>query len=102
MCKAFLPHMRAQKVVFYYIHPLPVIWVDVRGITSASKVHWIGDEARMEIKKALELTFKLAPGDFATNIASGSLSFTNIGGDSLHKQLTETPWNDEQHVDCCQ
>lgn len=75
MCKAVLPHMRSQKkgLIINITSIAGYMGLPYRGIYSASKgaLELVTEALRMEIKGfGINIT-NLAPGDFATNIASG-------------------------------
>lgn len=75
MMKAVLPHMRIQKsgLVINITSIAGYMGLPYRGIYSATKgaLELVTEAMRMEIKDfGIQMT-NLAPGDFATNIASG-------------------------------
>ncbi|MCM4172972.1 SDR family NAD(P)-dependent oxidoreductase [Arenibacter sp. TNZ] len=106
MCKAVLPHMRAQKsgLIINITSIAGYMGLPYRGIYSASKgaLELVTEALRMEIKGfGINIT-NLAPGDFATNIASGRYH-SPILEDSPYKQpYGNTLEMMNQHVDAGQ
>jgi NAD(P)-dependent dehydrogenase (short-subunit alcohol dehydrogenase family) len=75
MCKAVLPHMRNQKkgLIINITSIAGYMGLPYRGLYSASKgaLELVTEALRMEVQGfGVDIT-NLAPGDFATNIASG-------------------------------
>ena len=88
MMKAVLPQMRSQKsgLIINITSIAGYMGLPFRGIYSASKgaLELVTEATRMEVKKFGIDVVNIAPGDFATNIASGRYH-TPIFDDSAYK-----------------
>jgi len=103
MCKAVLPYMRSQKngLIINITSIAGYMGLPYRGIYSASKgaLELVTEALRMEIKGfGIHIT-NLAPGDFATNIASGRYHAPVLSDSPYHKPYGDTLRIMDEHVD---
>lgn len=101
--KAALPQMRAQKsgLIINITSIAAYMGLPYRGIYSASKgaLELITEAIRMEVKSfGIHIT-NVAPGDFATNIASGRYHAPLISGSSYEIPYGNTLKMMDEHVD---
>ncbi|MDR7212467.1 SDR family oxidoreductase [Flavobacterium piscis] len=101
--KAVLPLMRAQKsgLIINITSIAAYMGLPYRGVYSASKgaLELITEALRMEVKQfGIEIT-NVAPGDFATNIASGRFHAPVIKGSAYEKVYGDTLATMNEHVD---
>jgi len=101
--KAALPQMRKQKsgLIINITSIAAYMGLPYRSVYSASKgaLQLITEALRMEVKQfGIEIT-NVAPGDFATNIASGRFHAPVIPGSSYEKVYGETLATMNEHVD---
>ena len=101
--KAALPQMRKQKagLIINITSIAAYMGLPYRSVYSASKgaLQLITEALRMEVKQfGVEIT-NVAPGDFATNIASGRFHSPLIAGSAYEKVYGETLATMNEHVD---
>lgn len=101
--KAVLPQMREQKsgLIINITSIAAYMGLPYRSVYSASKgaLELITEALRMEVKQfGIEIT-NVAPGDFATNIASGRFHAPVIKGSAYEKVYGETLATMNEHVD---
>ncbi|WPR70883.1 SDR family oxidoreductase [Flavobacterium sp. NG2] len=101
--KAALPQMRAQKsgLIINVTSIAGYMGLPYRSVYSASKgaLELITEALRMEVKQfGIQIT-NVAPGDFATNIASGRYHAPIIKGSSYEKVYGEMLRTMDEHVD---
>lgn len=101
--KAALPQMRAQKsgLIINITSIAAYMGLPYRGIYSASKgaLELITEAIRMEVKSfGIHIT-NVAPGDFATNIASGRYHAPVISGSAYETPYGNTLKMMDEHVD---
>lgn len=101
--KAALPQMRAQKsgLIINITSIAAYMGLPYRGIYSASKgaLELITEAIRMEVKSfGIHIT-NVAPGDFATNIASGRYHAPVISGSAYEIPYGNTLKMMDEHVD---
>jgi len=101
--KAVLPQMRAQKsgLVINITSIAGYMGLPYRSIYSASKgaLELITESLRMEVKSfGIKIT-NVAPGDFATNIASGRFHSPIIKGSDYEKNYGDNLKTLNEHVD---
>jgi len=103
MIKAVLPQMRKQKsgLVINITSIAGYMGLPYRGIYSASKgaLEIVTEAIRMEIKDFGIRITNLAPGDFATNIASGRYHTPVTAGSPYEAQYGQTLATIDTHVD---
>ncbi|WP_414000373.1 SDR family oxidoreductase [Flavobacterium sp. W1B] len=101
--KAALPQMREQKsgLIINITSIAGYMGLPYRSVYSASKgaLELITEALRMEVKPfGIDIT-NVAPGDFATNIASGRYHAPVISGSAYEKVYGETLATMNDHVD---
>ena len=101
--KVVLPQMREQKsgLIINITSIAAYMGLPYRSVYSASKgaLELITEALRMEVKQfGIEIT-NVAPGDFATNIASGRFHAPVIEGSAYEKVYGETLKTMNDHVD---
>lgn len=101
--KAALPQMREQKsgLIINVTSIAGYMGLPYRGIYSASKgaLELITEALRMEVKSfGIQIT-NVAPGDFATNIASGRYHAPVIKGSAYEVSYGESLRTMDEHVD---
>lgn len=101
--KAVLPQMRKQKsgLIINITSIAGYMGLPFRSIYSASKgaLELITEALRMEVKSlGIQIT-NVAPGDFATNIASGRFHAPLIKGSPYEKSYGKTLKMMDEHVD---
>lgn len=101
--KAVLPQMREQKsgLIINITSIAAYMGLPYRSVYSASKgaLELITEALRMEVKQfGIEIT-NVAPGDFATNIASGRFHAPVIKGSAYEKVYGDTLATMNEHVD---
>ena len=101
--KAVLPQMREQKsgLIINITSIAAYMGLPYRSVYSASKgaLELITEALRMEVKQfGIEIT-NVAPGDFATNIASGRFHAPVIKGSAYEKVYGDTLSTMNEHVD---
>lgn len=101
--KAALPQMREQKsgLIINITSIAGYMGLPYRSVYSASKgaLELITEALRMEVKQfGVEIT-NVAPGDFATNIASGRYHAPVLKGSAYEKVYEETLLAMNEHVD---
>lgn len=101
--KAVLPQMREQKLglIINITSIAAYMGLPYRSVYSASKgaLELITEALRMEVKQfGIEIT-NVAPGDFATNIASGRYHAPVVKGSAYEKVYGETLATMNEHVD---
>ena len=101
--KAVLPQMREQKcgLIINITSIAGYMGLPYRSVYSASKgaLELITEALRMEVKPfGIEIT-NVAPGDFATNIASGRFHAPVIKGSAYEKVYGDTLATMNEHVD---
>ncbi|MFH6999667.1 SDR family oxidoreductase [Flavobacterium sp. FlaQc-57] len=101
--KAVLPQMREQKsgLIINITSIAGYMGLPYRSVYSASKgaLELITEALRMEVKQfGVEIT-NVAPGDFATNIASGRYHAPVLKGSAYEKVYEETLLAMNEHVD---
>ena len=101
--KAALPQMREQKsgLIINVTSIAGYMGLPYRGIYSASKgaLELITEALRMEVKSfGIHIT-NVAPGDFATNIASGRYHAPVIKGSAYEASYGESLRTMDEHVD---
>lgn len=101
--KAVLPQMREQKsgLIINITSIAAYMGLPYRSVYSASKgaLELITEALRMEVKSfGIEIT-NVAPGDFATNIASGRYHAPVIKGSAYEKVYGNTLATMDEHVD---
>ena len=101
--KAVLPQMREQKsgLIINVTSIAGYMGLPYRGIYSASKgaLELITEALRMEVKSfGIQIT-NVAPGDFATNIASGRYHAPVIKGSAYEVSYGESLRTMDEHVD---
>ncbi|CAD0005327.1 SDR family oxidoreductase [Flavobacterium salmonis] len=101
--KAVLPQMREQKsgLIINITSIAAYMGLPYRSVYSASKgaLELITEALRMEVKQfGVEIT-NVAPGDFATNIASGRFHAPVIKGSAYEKVYGDTLATMNEHVD---
>lgn len=101
--KAVLPHMRSQKsgLIINITSIAAYMGLPYRSIYSASKgaLELITEALRMEVKDfGIHIT-NVAPGDFATNIASGRFHAPLIKGSAYEIPYGNTLKMMDEHVD---
>ena len=101
--KAALPQMRIQKsgLIINVTSIAGYMGLPYRGIYSASKgaLELITEALRMEVKSfGIHIT-NVAPGDFATNIASGRYHAPVIKGSAYEASYGESLRTMDEHVD---
>lgn len=101
--KAVLPQMRMQKsgLIINITSIAGYMGLPYRSIYSASKgaLELITEALRMEVKSfGIHIT-NIAPGDFATNIASGRYHAPLIQGSAYEKKYGDTLKTMNEHVD---
>lgn len=101
--KAVLPQMRKQKsgLIINITSIAGYMGLPYRSVYSASKgaLELITEALRMEVKSfGIEIT-NVAPGDFATNIASGRFHAPVIKGSAYEKIYGDTLDTIDRHVD---
>ncbi|MDX6182686.1 SDR family oxidoreductase [Flavobacterium sp. Fl-77] len=101
--KAVLPQMREQKsgLIINITSIAAYMGLPYRSIYSASKgaLELVTEALRMEVKQfGIEIT-NIAPGDFATNIASGRFHAPVIKGSAYEKVYGDTLAAMNEHVD---
>lgn len=101
--KAVLPQMRSQKsgLIINITSIAGYMGLPYRSIYSASKgaLELITEALRMEVKDfGINIT-NVAPGDFATNIASGRFHAPLISGSAYEKPYGNTLKMMDEHVD---
>ncbi|MEO7978735.1 SDR family oxidoreductase [Flavobacterium sp.] len=101
--KAVLPQMRQQKsgLIINITSIAAYMGLPYRSVYSASKgaLQLITEALRMEVKQfGIQIT-NVAPGDFATNIASGRFHSPVIKGSAYEKIYGETLATMNEHVD---
>lgn len=101
--KAVLPQMRQQKsgLIINITSIAAYMGLPYRSVYSASKgaLQLITEALRMEVKQfGIEIT-NVAPGDFATNIASGRFHAPVIKGSAYEKVYGDTLAAMNKHVD---
>ena len=101
--KAVLPQMREQKsgLIINITSIAGYMGLPYRSVYSASKgaLELITEALRMEVKQfGVEIT-NVAPGDFATNIASGRYHAPVLQGSAYEKVYGETLATMNDHVD---
>jgi NAD(P)-dependent dehydrogenase (short-subunit alcohol dehydrogenase family) len=101
--KAVLPHMRAQKsgLIINVTSIAGYMGLPYRGIYSASKgaLELITEALRMEVKGFGITITSVAPGDFATNIASGRYHAPLVKGSPYEAPYGATLETMNTHVD---
>jgi NAD(P)-dependent dehydrogenase (short-subunit alcohol dehydrogenase family) len=101
--KAVLPHMRAQKsgLIINVTSIAGYMGLPYRGIYSASKgaLELITEALRMEVKRFGITITSVAPGDFATNIASGRYHAPLVKGSPYEMPYGATLETMNTHVD---
>jgi short-subunit dehydrogenase len=101
--KAVLPQMRAQKsgLIINVTSIAGYMGLPYRSIYSASKgaLELVTEALRMEVKSfGIHIT-NVAPGDFATNIASGRYHAPAAVGSAYEESYGESLRTIDQHVD---
>ncbi|SEO00935.1 Short-chain dehydrogenase [Flavobacterium sp. CF108] len=101
--KAVLPQMREQKsgLIINITSIAAYMGLPYRSVYSASKgaLELITEALRMEVKQfGVEIT-NVAPGDFATNIASGRYHAPVLKGSAYEKVYGDTLSTMNEHVD---
>jgi NAD(P)-dependent dehydrogenase (short-subunit alcohol dehydrogenase family) len=101
--KAVLPQMRAQKsgLIINVTSIAGYMGLPYRSIYSASKgaLELVTESLRMEVKSfGIHIT-NVAPGDFATNIASGRYHAPAAVGSAYEESYGESLRTIDQHVD---
>jgi short-subunit dehydrogenase len=101
--KAVLPQMRAQKsgLIINVTSIAGYMGLPYRSIYSASKgaLELVTEALRMEVKSfGIHIT-NVAPGDFATNIASGRYHAPATVGSAYEESYGESLRTIDQHVD---
>lgn len=101
--KAVLPQMREQKsgLIINITSIAAYMGLPYRSVYSASKgaLELITEALRMEVKSfGIDIT-NVAPGDFATNIASGRYHAPVIKGSAYEKVYGDTLATMNEHVD---
>lgn len=101
--KSVLPQMRDQKsgLIINITSIAAYMGLPYRSVYSASKgaLELITEALRMEVKQfGIEIT-NVAPGDFATNIASGRYHAPVIKGSAYEKVYGDTLQTMNEHVD---
>jgi len=101
--KAVLPQMRTQKsgLIINITSIAGYMGLPYRSVYSASKgaLELITEALRMEVKNfGIKIT-NIAPGDFATNIASGRFHVPLIKGSAYEKPYGDTLKMMDEHVD---
>jgi short-subunit dehydrogenase len=101
--KAVLPQMRQQKsgLIINITSIAAYMGLPYRSVYSASKgaLQLITEALRMEVKQfGIQIT-NVAPGDFATNIASGRFHSPVIKGSAYEKVYGDTLATMNEHVD---
>ena len=101
--KAVLPQMREQKsgLIINITSIAAYMGLPYRSVYSASKgaLELITEALRMEVKSfGINIT-NVAPGDFATNIASGRYHAPVVKGSAYEKVYGETLATMNEHVD---
>lgn len=101
--KAVLPQMRTQKsgLIINITSIAAYMGLPYRSVYSASKgaLELITEALRMEVKSfGIDIT-NVAPGDFATNIASGRYHAPVIKGSAYEKVYGNTLATMDEHVD---
>ena len=101
--KAVLPHMRSQKsgLIINITSIAGYMGLPFRGIYSASKgaLELITEALRMEVKSfGIHIT-NIAPGDFATNIATGRFHAPLISDSAYAKTYGKSLETMDEHVD---
>lgn len=101
--KTVLPQMREQKsgLIINITSIAAYMGLPYRSVYSASKgaLELITEALRMEVKQfGIEIT-NVAPGDFATNIASGRFHAPVIKGSAYEKVYGDTLATMNEHVD---
>ncbi|OOV17811.1 SDR family oxidoreductase [Flavobacterium sp. LM4] len=101
--KAVLPQMREQKsgLIINITSIAAYMGLPYRSVYSASKgaLELITEALRMEVKQfGIQIT-NVAPGDFATNIASGRFHAPVIKGSAYEKVYGDTLATMNEHVD---
>ncbi|MTH15358.1 SDR family oxidoreductase [Flavobacterium sp. LC2016-01] len=101
--KAVLPQMREQKsgLIINITSIAAYMGLPYRSVYSASKgaLELITEALRMEVKQfGIEIT-NVAPGDFATNIASGRYHAPVLKGSAYEKVYGDTLATMNEHVD---
>jgi NAD(P)-dependent dehydrogenase (short-subunit alcohol dehydrogenase family) len=101
--KAVLPQMRSQKagLIINITSIAGYMGLPYRGIYSASKgaLELITESLRMEVKSFGVHITNVAPGDFATNIASGRFHAPVIQGSAYESAYGNTLEAMDEHVD---
>jgi NAD(P)-dependent dehydrogenase (short-subunit alcohol dehydrogenase family) len=101
--KAVLPQMRKQKsgLIINITSIAGYMGLPYRSIYSASKgaLELITEALRMEVKSFGIAITNVAPGDFATNIASGRYHAPLIKGSAYEKVYGNTLKTMDEHVD---
>ena len=101
--KAALPQMREQKsgLIINVTSIAGYMGLPYRGIYSASKgaLEFITEALRMEVKSFCIQITNVAPGDFATNIASGRYHAPVIKGSAYEVSYGESLRTMDEHVD---
>ncbi|MEZ0006606.1 NAD(P)-dependent dehydrogenase (short-subunit alcohol dehydrogenase family) [Flavobacterium sp. 28YEA47A] len=101
--KAVLPQMRSQKsgLIINVTSIAGYMGLPYRSVYSASKgaLELITEALRMEVKDfGIKIT-NIAPGDFATNIASGRFHAPLVKGSAYEKPYGDTLKMMDEHVD---
>ncbi len=103
MSKAVLPHMRQQKkgLIINITSIAGYMGLPYRGIYSASKgaLELVMEAMRMEVKGFGVNITNLAPGDFATNIASGRYHAPILEDSAYKESYGSTLKMMNEHVD---
>ncbi len=101
--KAVLPQMRKQKsgLIINITSIAGYMGLPYRSVYSASKgaLELITEALRMEVKSFGIAITNVAPGDFATNIASGRYHAPLINGSAYEKAYGNTLKTMDEHVD---
>ena len=101
--KAALPYMRAQKsgLIINVTSIAGYMGLPYRSVYSASKgaLELITEALRMEVKQFGVQITNVAPGDFATNIASGRFHAPVIKGSAYEKVYGDMLKTMDEHVD---
>jgi len=99
--KAVLPQMREQKsgLIINITSIAAYMGLPYRSVSSKGALELITEALRMEVKQfGIEIT-NVAPGDFATNIASGRYHAPVIEGSAYQKVYGDTLATMNEHVD---
>lgn len=101
--KAVLPQMRSQKagLIINVTSIAGYMGLPYRGIYSASKgaLELITESLRMEVKSFGVHITNVAPGDYATNIASGRFHAPVVAGSAYEIPYRNTLKTMDEHVD---